>query len=88
MDNRVNNKGTVGNKGGRRPKEDRQALAEKLDPLEPEAFKALSDGLNNKEAWAVRLFFGYMYGKPRETTDLSVNHVEQPLFEIDMSTWK
>jgi hypothetical protein len=64
---------------GRKPKAEEQALIEKLTPLEPKAFKALSNALDNEQNWAVKLYFEYVYGKPRETKDLNIVS-EQPLF--------
>ena len=64
---------------GRKPKVEEQALIEKLTPLEPIAFKALKDGLEKGERWAVKLFFDYMYGKPKEQK-LDIQLREQPLF--------
>lgn len=78
-DGRKNNSGTKGNKGGRPPKADEQKLIEKLSPLEPKAFKALEDALDDGQNWAVKLYFEYVYGKPRETKDVTLI-TEQPLF--------
>lgn len=78
-DGRRNNKGTKGNNGGRPPKADEQKLIEKLSPLEPKAFKALANALDSEKHWAVKLYFEYVYGKPRETKDVTLI-TEQPLF--------
>lgn len=67
---------------GRKPKADEQELIEKLSPLEPIAFEALKDALEEGKPWAVRLFFNYMYGKPRETKELEVIQQDQPIFNI------
>ena len=64
---------------GRKPKSDEQALIEKLSPLEPLAFKALKEGLSDGSNWAVKLYFEYKFGKPKETKDLNI-FTEQPLF--------
>jgi len=64
---------------GRKPKAEEQQLIEKLSPLEPKAFKALSNALDGEQNWAVKLYFEYVYGKPRETKDLNIVS-EQPLF--------
>ena len=48
MDKRENNKGTVGNKGGRPSKSEEVKMIERLSPLEPKAFKALEKGV---EEW-------------------------------------
>ena len=64
---------------GRKPKSEEQALIEKLSPLEPLAFEALKAGLEEKQNWAVKLYFEYTYGKPKETKDVNIV-TEQPLF--------
>lgn len=79
MDKRKNNKGTKGNKGGRPPKAEEQALIEKLSPLEPKAFKALNNAIEDEQSWAVKMYFEYMYGKPKEKVEIT-KITEQPLF--------
>jgi hypothetical protein len=71
MDKRALNKGTKGNNGGRPSKAEEHNLIEKLSPLEPLAFSALTDALENKKDWAVKLFFEYMFGKPKQQTDIT-----------------
>jgi len=84
MDNRKNNKGTKGNKGGRPPKIEEQKLIEKLSPLEPIAFKALKNALTDEQSWAVKLYFDYMYGKPKESKTIDFpNGI--PI--VDLSEW-
>ena len=76
MDNRKNNKGTKGNKGGRPSKAEEHKLIEKLTPLADDGYKALSNALKDEQGWAVKLFFEYMYGKPKqqiEQTNLNYN---------------
>lgn len=73
-DGRRNNKGTKGNNGGRPSKADEQKLIEKLSPLEPIAHKALKNALNEEEGWAIKLYFEYMYGKPKQTIDQNNTH--------------
>lgn len=57
--------------GGRKSKAEEQNLIEKLSPLEPMAFDALTDALENKKDWAVKMFFEYMFGKPKQQTDIT-----------------
>jgi len=83
MDGRKNNKGTVGNKGGRKPKSEEVALIEKLTPLEPLAFDALKEGLGKGDFKYVQLFYNYYAGKPRETKDITINE-DLPLFMEDV----
>ena len=80
VDGRVNNGGHK--TAGRKPKAEEQALIEKLSPLEEKAFKALDEALQEGHSWAVKMYFEYVYGKPRETKDLTIIS-EQPLFGLD-----
>lgn len=74
MDGRRNNKGKKGNKGGRKPKADEQQLVERLTPLEDKGFKALQDGLDDGQSWAVKLFLEYRYGKPKQQIENTNTH--------------
>lgn len=78
MDKRKNNGGHATN-GGRKSKAEEQGLIEKLTPLEPMAFKALTDAINDGKDWAVKLFFQYKFGMPKQTID---NKVEVSNFDI------
>lgn len=73
MDNRVNNKGTIGNKGGRPSKADEQKLIERLSPMDDKANAVLFENIENGERWAVELFFKYRYGMPRQMIDHTTN---------------
>lgn len=64
---------------GRKSKAEEQGLIEKLTPLEPMAFKALTDAINDGKDWAVKLFFQYKFGMPKQTID---NKVEVSNFDI------
>jgi hypothetical protein len=79
MDNRKNNGGNKN--AGRKPKAEEQKLIEKLSPLEPLAHAKLKEAIESNQKWAVQLYFNYMYGKPRETKDITLN-AEQPLFDF------
>jgi len=81
MDKRKQNKGTLGNNGGRKPKAEEQKLIEKLSPLEPLAFKALTDAIKDGKDWAVKLFFNYQYGMPKQIVDQN-NNVTVSNFDI------
>ena len=72
-DGRSNNGGHKTN-GGRKPKVEEQKLIEKLTPLAPKAYKALNESLADGQGWAVKLFFEYMYGKPKQTIDQNNTH--------------
>lgn len=70
MDKRKDNGGKR-EKAGRKPKADEQKLIEKLSPLASKAYKALENALTDQEGWAVKLFFEYMYGKPKQAVDVT-----------------
>lgn len=74
MDGRKNNKGTKGNKGGRPAKAEEQALIERLTPLADAGYKALKNALEDEQGWAVKLFFEYMYGKPKQQIEQTNTH--------------
>ena len=72
MDNRKNNGGArVG--AGRPKKEDELKLIEKLDLLidNDEVIKTLGKQINKGDSRAMNLYFGYRYGKPKESVDIS-----------------
>jgi len=79
MDKRKNNGGHATN-GGRKSKAEEQGLIEKLTPLEPMAFKALTDAINDGKDWAVKLFFQYKFGMPKQVvTQTNINIEEKEL---------
>jgi len=65
-------RGGVREGAGRKSKAEEQSLIEKLTPLEPLAFKALTEALNDGKDWAVKLFFQYNFGMPKQTIDNKV----------------
>ena len=73
MDKRKNNRGTKGNKGGRPSKAEEQKLIEKLTPLNDLAMQSLTKALKNEDSWAVKLYFEYYYGKPKQQVDVTSN---------------
>lgn len=64
---------------GRKSKADEQKLIERLSPLTDKAFKALDNAIQEEHSWALRLWFEYMYGKPKEKVEIT-KVKEQPLF--------
>ena len=82
MDNRKNNGGHKTN-GGRKPKVEEQKLIEKLTPLAPQAYKALKNSLEDEQGWAVKLFFEYMYGKPKQQIEQTNINYNQELTKED-----
>lgn len=77
MDGRKNNGGHK--TAGRKSKAEEVQLIEKLTPLEPLAFEALTKGLQKGDFKYVQLFYNYYAGKPRETKDININE-DLPLF--------
>ena len=57
---------------GRKKKVEEQVLVEKLLPLQEKAFIALETGLESGQSWAVKLFFEYLYGKPKERIEQKI----------------
>ena len=70
-DGRKNNGGH--RNGGRKSKAEEQSLIEKLTPFEKEALMALRKAVLAEESWAVKLYMEYMYGKPKQVTDITTN---------------
>lgn len=82
-DGRRNNGAKKGVKQGqgRKSKAEEQQLVEKLSPLEPLAFKALNEALSEGSNWAVKLYFEYMYGKPKEKKEITLLE-ETPIIDV------
>jgi hypothetical protein len=59
---------------GRNSKAEEQSLVEKLTPLEPKAFAVLLQALEDHKDWAVKLFFQYQYGMPKQVVDQNNTH--------------
>lgn len=59
---------------GRKSKAEEQGLIEKLTPLEPMAFDALISALADGKDWAVKLFFQYKFGMPKQVIDQNNMH--------------
>jgi len=57
----------------RTTKSDEQKLVEKLTPMSDKAYSALEMALDSGEAWAVKMWFEYMYGKPNQKIDVQSN---------------
>ena len=58
---------------GRPKKADEQKLIEKLDNLidNEEVIRKLGEQILNGDGRAMSLYFGYRYGKPKESVDIS-----------------
>ena len=82
MDNRKNN-------GGKREGAGRKGKAEEMQLIEmlnkhidkDDAIKKLKSKIDEGDFKALQMYFNYMYGKPKETKDISIN-TEQPLFDL------
>lgn len=73
----------AGNKNsGRKSKTEEIILIEKLTPLSDKAFDELRKGIERGEFQFVRLWFQYMYGKPKQIAEISISQ-EQPLFDLE-----
>ena len=78
-------RGGARDNAGRKSKAEEQSLIEKLTPLEPIAFQALTNALNEEKDWAVKLFFQYNFGMPKQVID---QRTELSFPKIDMNEWK
>ena len=78
MDGRKNNRGTIGNKGGRKPKDEEQKAIEKLKPYDDEAVAMLIENVRGGKHWALKLFFEYRFSKPVQTTDIKIGEMKMP----------
>jgi hypothetical protein len=58
---------------GRKPKSEEAKLITKLAPYEDEAIEALIEGMRKKDKICLRMFFEYMYGKPKQQIDSNTN---------------
>ena len=79
-DGRKNNGGNKN--AGRKPKAEELKLIESLDKyINPqEAFEKLKElAINSDNFAALKLYFEYRYGKPKETKEVSIIS-EQPIF--------
>ena len=72
MDKRKNN-GGARDGAGRPKKEDELKLIEKLDNLidNDEVIKTLGKQILKGDSRAMSLYFGYRYGKPKESVDIT-----------------
>jgi hypothetical protein len=80
MDGRKNNGGhSTKGYAGRKPKSEEIKLVERLSPLEDDALKALTEGVQSGDIKWVTLYLNYYLGKPKETKDITINE-DLPLF--------
>jgi hypothetical protein len=71
MDNRKENKGTIGNKGGRPPKADEIKLIESMDAITvPEnVWRALYLKVEEGDVQAIKTWLSYRFGMPKQTVE-------------------
>lgn len=84
MDKRKNNGGSRLN-AGRKPKEDEQSIIESLKPYDELALMKLTEAIEQGKDWAVKLFFNYRFGMPKQIIDAKT---EVTMPTIDMNEWK
>lgn len=85
MDKRKNN-------GGRREGAGRKSKSEEMQLIEmlnkhidkDKAIKVLKAKIDEGDFKALQLYMNYLYGKPKETKDVTIN-AEQPLFNLDLN---
>lgn len=58
---------------GRKPKIDELALIERLSPMDDVALETLEMLIRNGELGAVKLFFEYRFGKPKQEIDANLS---------------
>ena len=73
MDLNKENRGGKRNGSGRKTKDQEQTLIERLKPYEDSAFIALENAITENKDWAVKLFFQYRFGMPKQVLDNNVN---------------
>ncbi len=75
MEDKRKNNGGKRDGAGRPKKADEQKLIEKLDNLidNEEVIRKLGEQILNGDGRAMSLYFGYRYGKPKESVDISSN---------------
>jgi hypothetical protein len=89
LDGRKNNRGVVGNKGGRKPKADEVKLIESMDavmaPLE--AWQALALKVKEGDVQAVKTWLNYRFGMPKQAIDMKGEGITPPVSIVikDMS---
>ena len=73
MDRRKFNKGTKGNKGGRKPKSEEVKAAEQLRAVldDKSVVERLASKVNEGDMKAIELWMAYIFGKPQQHMDLT-----------------
>lgn len=63
---------------GRKTKDRERNLIEQLGPYEARAIEVLIEAIERGEAWAIKLFFAYRWGKPRQTSEIEITPASTP----------
>jgi len=59
---------------GRKSKADELKLIEKLTPYEDKAIALLFEKLDERDMAALKMFFEYLYGKPKQQIEQELRH--------------
>jgi hypothetical protein len=70
---------------GRKSKEEEQHIVETLKPYDELALMKLSEAIEQGKDWAIKLFYNYRYGMPKQIID---QKTELNFPKIDMNEWK
>ncbi len=73
-----NNHGGSRKGAGRKPKIEELKLIEKLTPMEDEALKQLEKGVKSGDYRFIALYMSYLYGKPKDSLDVTTNGETMP----------
>jgi len=85
-DGRKNNGGhSTKGVAGRKPKEDERNIIETLKPYDELALLKLTEAIEQGKDWALKLFFNYRFGMPKQQID---QKTELSFPKIDMNEWK
>lgn len=68
-----NNHGGARKGAGRKPKIDELALIERLSPMDDTALETLEMLIRSGEFNAIKLFFEYRFGKPKQEIDANLS---------------
>ena len=72
MEEKVSKRGGKRENAGRKPKAEERKIIEKLSPLEDTVLKKFKSSINCGEKWAIELYFKYMYGLPKQITEVDL----------------
>ena len=77
----------VKGKSGRKSKAEEQELIERLSVYDEDAFRILGEKIKQGEYWAIRTYFLYRWGSPKQIQHITVaSQQEQPLFNISFKS--